>query len=323
MLRLTAESGSATDPKPNPEILQEIAVLARDYRSRIPAIVEEHPFPHELPLLAEVLHANLGQNPGEKKRALVVAFQPLGFRIRGGSGIFTLRWRSPTNLTVELTIDVGTWSNLVSARYAVLGPGFSASVPLPAAASSLGAPHYPSATSLSGGRSLRTLPSSLKLSMPPSCPPSKPSRARPRSGSNPRNSSKRGVRRRGSAISAEKSLPILRLYKLSNEIAVTGGFKKDRGTVFSLHGVNPQVTTHTNYLYPDIGTHLTVQFRDEAVIAKQAAEIAGRGGDEGTNLFCSVQPMQLGLKHAAVFIGSEDNPRLPRGQVGFGAGGVV
>jgi hypothetical protein len=137
-------SSDVTPPStPTADNLQKIAALARDFRTRMPAILESNPLPHELPPLADALKANLGQNPGEKKPALVAAFKPLGFRIRGGSGVFTLRRRTPANLTVELTIDVGTWSNLASARYAVLGPGFSAGVPIPVAASAVGATQYP------------------------------------------------------------------------------------------------------------------------------------------------------------------------------------
>jgi hypothetical protein len=138
-----AAPAAAEPPSPTGDNLQKIAALARDYRTRMPAILESHPLPHQLPPLADALKANLGQNPGEKKPALVAGFQPLGFRVRGGSGVFTLRRKTPTNLTVELTIDVGTWSNLATARYAVLGPGFSASVPLPVAASAVGASQYP------------------------------------------------------------------------------------------------------------------------------------------------------------------------------------
>jgi hypothetical protein len=139
----TAATDAATPPAPTADSLQKIAALARDYRTRMPAILESNPLPHQLPPLADALKANLGQNPGEKKPPLVADFQPLGFRVRGGSGVFTLRRKTPTNLTVELTIDVGTWSNLATAHYAILGPGFSAGVPLPIAASAVGAPQYP------------------------------------------------------------------------------------------------------------------------------------------------------------------------------------
>lgn len=138
-----AAPSASAPPSPTADNLQKIADLARDYRTSMPAILESNPLPHPLPPLAEALKANLGRNPGEKKPPLFAAFQPLGVRIRGGSGVFTLRRKTSTNLTVELTIDVGTWSNLASARYAVLGPGFSAGVPLPIAASAIGAPQYP------------------------------------------------------------------------------------------------------------------------------------------------------------------------------------
>ncbi|MCC6263782.1 MAG: hypothetical protein IT169_09415 [Bryobacterales bacterium] len=136
-------SGAEALPKLTADTLQKIAAVAREFQERMPAILERNPLPYELPPLAEALEAGLRKSPGEKKPALVAAFQPMGFRIRGGSGEFVLRRRTSTNLTVMLTIDVGTWSNLAAARYAVMGPGFSAGVSLPVSVSSLGANQYP------------------------------------------------------------------------------------------------------------------------------------------------------------------------------------
>lgn len=136
-------SPASTAPRSPANIQQKVAALVSEYRERMPALVERNPLPHRLPPLAEALQLSLGKKPGEKKPALMAAFRPLGFRIRGGSGDFTLSRRTPTNLTVELTIDVGTWSNLASARYAVLGPGFSAGLPLPITSSAMDAIQYP------------------------------------------------------------------------------------------------------------------------------------------------------------------------------------
>lgn len=136
-------SGEEALPKLTSETLQKIVAVGRDYRERMSAILESNPLPYELPPLAEALAAGPRKSPGEKKPALVAAFQPLGFRIRGGSGEFVLRRRTPANLTVTLTIDVGTWGNHAAASYTVLGPGFSVGVPLPVSVSSVGALQYP------------------------------------------------------------------------------------------------------------------------------------------------------------------------------------
>jgi hypothetical protein len=37
----------------------------------------------------------------------------MGYDCRGESGTFPLRRRTPADLTVELLLDVGTWSSLV------------------------------------------------------------------------------------------------------------------------------------------------------------------------------------------------------------------
>jgi len=66
----------------------------------------------------------------------------MGYSCRGGSGIFTLRRRTPANLTVELMLDVGTWSHSVTAIYRVLGVGFAVSLRLPVTARGAGA-QYP------------------------------------------------------------------------------------------------------------------------------------------------------------------------------------
>jgi hypothetical protein len=65
----------------------------------------------------------------------------MGYSCRGESGTFTLRRRTPTNLTLELFLDVGTWSNSVTAIFHVLGVDFRATLMLPVAANAFG--QYP------------------------------------------------------------------------------------------------------------------------------------------------------------------------------------
>ena len=58
-----------------------------------------------------------GEPTGPKKPILVGAFKPMGYDCRGGSGTFTLRRRTPGNLTVEVEVDVGTWSSNLTATF--------------------------------------------------------------------------------------------------------------------------------------------------------------------------------------------------------------
>jgi hypothetical protein len=96
----------------------------------MPELARSVGMPHELPPRIEALRANVGVASGPRKPALDRAFRPMGYDCRGGSGTFTLRRRTATNLTVELELDVGTWSNLVTATFRVLGLGFKAALPL-------------------------------------------------------------------------------------------------------------------------------------------------------------------------------------------------
>ena len=67
----------------------------------------------------------------------------MGYTCRGESGTFTLRRRTPGNLTVQLYLDVGTWSRNVTAIFQVLGVGFKASLAIPVSARAMGALQYP------------------------------------------------------------------------------------------------------------------------------------------------------------------------------------
>ncbi len=55
----------------------------------------------------------------------------MGYSCSGGSGTFTLRRRTAGNLTVEISLDVGTWSRSITASFKVVGLGFKATLPLP------------------------------------------------------------------------------------------------------------------------------------------------------------------------------------------------
>ena len=116
-----------------PEIAASIRAAVQDYRSRIAEIVESAHLPHDLPPNQEAF--TTGVTAGPKKPELVRAFTPMGYDCRGESGTFTMRRRTLGNLTAELMLDVGTWSNMALAIFRVLGlvngAGFKATLFLP------------------------------------------------------------------------------------------------------------------------------------------------------------------------------------------------
>jgi hypothetical protein len=99
---------------------QAIAAVVQDYRARMPEILERAKLPHDLPANPDAA-VDLGVRAGPKKPELVRAFARLGYDCRGESGTFTLRRRTPANLTVELHLDVGTWSNSMIGFFRILG----------------------------------------------------------------------------------------------------------------------------------------------------------------------------------------------------------
>jgi hypothetical protein len=129
-------------PSVDPEIVRRVSTIVMDYRSRLPMIVEQAPIPHRLPSAAEA-RLSIGQQIGPKKPALDRSFKPLGYTCKGESVTFTLTRKTAANLTVEATLDVGTWSNNLTAFYEVYGVGFTARLPLPAGREVLGVPQYP------------------------------------------------------------------------------------------------------------------------------------------------------------------------------------
>src|SRR5205814_10672633 len=89
----------------------DIRGLMQAYKAKMLEIVAGAKLPHDLPPLSEALtRTRLGLASGPKKPELVRLFGPQGYACRGESGMFTLSRRTASNLTVELELDVGTWS---------------------------------------------------------------------------------------------------------------------------------------------------------------------------------------------------------------------
>jgi hypothetical protein len=115
---------------------QALLAILRAHRARLRELVET--LPHDVPPTVE---PEAALNPlgivssGPKKPELERCFKALGYSCRGESGSFTLRRRTPGNLTVELRIDVGTWSDKLVASFAVAGmidgQGFKVRMSLP------------------------------------------------------------------------------------------------------------------------------------------------------------------------------------------------
>lgn len=139
-----AAPGAAAMAVAPPETLQAVADIVRDYRTRIGDIVARAGLPHDLPSTQEALATrSLGEASGPMKPALQRAFKALGYDCKSeAQGTFTLRRRTPGHLTVELSLDVGTWSRSVTVFYRVHGLGFTARLPLSVAPRAL-AGQYP------------------------------------------------------------------------------------------------------------------------------------------------------------------------------------
>jgi hypothetical protein len=112
---------------------EAVKVLNADYRARIAEIAAAANMPHALPPTAEALTEKTGVLAGPRKPALEELFKPMGYSCLGGSGVFHLTRKTEANLTVELYLDVGTWSHMVSAIFSVHGAGFKASLGIPVA----------------------------------------------------------------------------------------------------------------------------------------------------------------------------------------------
>jgi hypothetical protein len=113
---------------------EAIRSVVREYRATIPSLLES--LPHDLPdRLGAAGTPPAFETSGPKKPELVRAFKATGYSCHGETGAFTLRRRTPGNLTVKLKLDVGTWSNSLTAFMQVLGliagQSFKATLMLP------------------------------------------------------------------------------------------------------------------------------------------------------------------------------------------------
>jgi hypothetical protein len=115
-----------------PEVARAVAAVQIDFRNRLAEVVDRAGLPHDLPSARDALiTVAIGQTTGPKKPVLVRSFQPLGYDCKSESGAYTLRRRTATNLTVEISLDVGTWSRSLTASYSVTGLGFTTHFRLP------------------------------------------------------------------------------------------------------------------------------------------------------------------------------------------------
>ena len=139
---LLVPGGSVVPSVPRANV-EAVKAIVADYRARIKEVVERAGLPHNLPPASEIRLQNLGVVAGPRKPALETAFKPMGYGCQGGSGVYYLPRRTSGNLTIELYLDVGTWSHQVAAIFLVQGAGFKASLGIPVTAQD--APHtqYP------------------------------------------------------------------------------------------------------------------------------------------------------------------------------------
>jgi hypothetical protein len=130
------------------KVANDIRALMQEYKAKMPEIVARANLPHDLPSNEEARASTAPRlTSGPKKPELMRAFGALGYDCRGESGTFTLRRRTATNLTVELELDVGTWSNAISAHFQVqvlaAGVGMGALLVLPVAKRAMAGGQYP------------------------------------------------------------------------------------------------------------------------------------------------------------------------------------
>jgi len=126
-----------------PANLEAVNLVNADYRARLNELVERAALPHNLPPASEMRSENAEVQSGPRKPALEAAFKPMGYDCRGGSGEFHLTRRTAGNLTVEIYLDVGTWSREVSAMSMVHGAGFRASLAIPVTPQDVPPRQYP------------------------------------------------------------------------------------------------------------------------------------------------------------------------------------
>jgi hypothetical protein len=117
----------------NPEAARAVQAITANYRARLQEIVERAALPHLLPAWGPEALRDAGPNvtAGPRKPALERVFKPMSYTCRGESGTFILRRRTAANLTVELSLDVGTWGHSVIAMFRVWGLGFKGLLSIP------------------------------------------------------------------------------------------------------------------------------------------------------------------------------------------------
>jgi hypothetical protein len=126
-----------------PANVEAVKAIVAGYRARINEVVERAALPHDLPSASETQLQNPGVTAGPRKPAIEAAFKSMGYACRGGSGQFHLTRRTSGNLTVELFLDVGTWSHDVSASFLVQGAGLNASLGIPVGPKNAPGGQYP------------------------------------------------------------------------------------------------------------------------------------------------------------------------------------
>jgi hypothetical protein len=136
-------STGAAIPSVNPDVVRTVTGIVAEYRGRLREVVERAALPHDLPPPGEAWSTPPGVATGPKKPVLERAFKLIGYTCRGDSGTFTLRRRTPSKLTLELHLDVGTWGNSVLAIFRVWGLGFKATLILPVSATAVIGAQYP------------------------------------------------------------------------------------------------------------------------------------------------------------------------------------
>jgi hypothetical protein len=124
--------------------LEAVSEVVRGYRARLAEITERIEFPHDLPPAMEARGGTLSfaEKTGPKKPVLLRAFGPMGYDCKSESGVFTLRRKTSSNLTLEISLDVGTWSRSLTGTFSVHGLGFGAPLRLPVSRRA-GAMQYP------------------------------------------------------------------------------------------------------------------------------------------------------------------------------------
>ena len=115
-------------PAANPEAISAVGAIVQEYRGQLAGIVDRAALPQDLPAANEARQTTgLAETTGAKKPVLVRAFKPMGYDCTADSGTFTLRRRTAGNLTVEISLDVGTWSRSLTSHFQVQGIGFAGS----------------------------------------------------------------------------------------------------------------------------------------------------------------------------------------------------